>query len=87
MIDEQHEFRESSNLHWGRYANGALFVDFKNARGVKVSTYRYDGTLIKGGTNPTGCFPLDVWEALKRAPRPGVFFAERIRNVYKGVKQ
>lgn len=79
--------KESSNIEWARYGNGCLFVDFKNSAGVKVSTYRYDGTLLKDGTNPTGQFPIECWNAFKLSPSKGRFFAAEIRNVYKGVKQ
>lgn len=79
--------KRSSNLHFARYANGKLFVDFKNKEGVKVSTYSYDGTLLEGGQNPAGVFPTDLYEAFALDPEPGKFFARVIRFKYKGVKQ
>lgn len=84
----EHNFGDrSSNLHFARYANGKLFVDFKNKQGVKVSTYSYDGTLLEGGANPTGSFPTDLYEALCSDAEPGKFFARMIRFKYKGIKQ
>jgi hypothetical protein len=37
--------KESSNIHWARWNNETqvLEIDFKNAAGVKVSTYEYRG--------------------------------------------
>ena len=84
---EEFEAKESSNIHWARYRNGVLEIDFRDAKtGLKRSTYQYDGTLIKDGSNPTGRFPVDEWQGLCGAARKGRYFAEKIRNVYKPVK-
>ena len=75
--------RKSSNIHFARYADGCLYVDFKNAQGVKVSTYRYDGTLLKGGENPTGVFPRPLFERMVESERndeAGRFFATQGRG-------
>ena len=86
-MSEQSFTPKSSNLHFVRYANGKLFVDFKNKEGVKVSTYSYDGELLNTGARPTPEFPLEVYERFQRDPEPGKFFAREIRFRYKGVKQ
>lgn len=84
--EENFQAKESSNIDWARYANGKLRIDFKNKAGVKVSTYEYDGTLAKDGTNPTGCFPPAEWISFKASTSKGQYFAYHIRPVYKGVK-
>ena len=65
--------KESSNLHWARWdaASQTLFVDFKNAAGVKVSTYEYRG------------FLEDDWQAFNAAESKGRHFAYAIRPRYE----
>lgn len=78
---------QSSSVSWARYKDGILEIDFRDSKtGAKQSTYRYDGTLLKDGTNPTGCYPQPEWNAFQSAERKGEYFAYHIRPVYKGVK-
>lgn len=86
LMTEEFHAKESTNIDWARYQNGCLFVDFKNSKGVRVSTYRYDGTLMKDGSNPTGCFPLEAWREFQAAASKGQHFAYKIRNIYRGEK-
>ena len=84
---ESIDCRESSNIAAIRYHldAGLLYVDFKNAAGVTVSTYAFDGSLVDGTATVPG-FPLREWEALKAAPSKGKHFAENIRKRYRGRK-
>lgn len=83
---EQFELRESSNLKWARFDELALEIDFKNAKGIKVSTYRYDGTRLDGKIGEGGGFPRSVWQQFKAAAEPGKFFAYHVRPIFKGIK-
>jgi hypothetical protein len=69
----------SSNVKWARYdpVHDLLEVDFKSAAGEYQSTYEY-GDRGEGGRR----FTRQDWEDFRSAPRPGVFFAERIRGKY-----
>lgn len=77
---------KSSNVHWARYnlETETLQIDFKNSKGVKSSTYEYDGTL-PDGTKPGG-FKVEDWRAFQEAASKGEHFAYKIRPRYKGRK-
>lgn len=68
--------KDSTNLHWARYDEAAqrLEIDFKNAQGVKVSTYAYDN------------FSPEEWAQFNASSSKGKHFAYRIRPRFKGVK-
>lgn len=72
----QFESEKSSNIGWSRYdeATQVLEVDFKNAAGVKTSTYKYEG------------FAPSEWTRFNEALSKGRHFAYEIRPRYVGVK-
>jgi hypothetical protein len=64
--------KESSNIHWARWNNETevLELDFKNAAGVKESSYRYRR------------FSGEEWDRLNAAESKGRHFAYVIRPLY-----
>lgn len=73
----------SSNVRWARYdpVHELLEVDFKDAAGNYQSTYEYGA---RGGALDATArrFTRQDWEDFRSSPRPGVFFAERIRGKF-----
>ncbi len=70
------DLKHSSNMHWSRYdpETQTLEIDFKNSKGQKVSTYKYEN------------FSHEEWDRFQASDSKGKHFAYHIRPKFTGVK-